>query len=78
MIKALRGQLYLYPSLGIDDLFFTITIKKFKSGIIYIDWNNDHIIYMLAVGDYDRSEFCAPQLDIKIPLCLEQVLSVLV
>ncbi|KAG1724816.1 uncharacterized protein EDB91DRAFT_1002403, partial [Suillus paluster] len=79
VLKLLKRDLKLRPSLFMGGPFFAVAAKEAGSGIVHLDWNDDKVIYafVFAVGDWEGGEFCAPQLGIKIPVRPGQVLAVL-
>ncbi|KAG1778559.1 hypothetical protein EV702DRAFT_967722, partial [Suillus placidus] len=77
--KCLRHSILECPMTDMGGLFFALAMKESRSSLIYIDWNDNRVIYayIFAVRDWEGGKFCIPQLGIKIPVQLGQVLAVL-
>lgn len=79
-VEAILAQEKLArPDVFMEGPFFTIAVKEAGSGLVHIDWNDHPTMYafVFAVGDWEGSEFCVPQLGIKIPTKPGQILAVL-
>jgi hypothetical protein len=59
--------------------FFAVAVKEEGSGLVHIDWHDNHAIwaFVFAVGDWEGGEFCTPELGIKIPIQSGQVFAIL-
>jgi hypothetical protein len=50
--------------------FFTVAVKEGTSERIHIDFNDDpnNVSWVVPLGEWEGGEFCAPQLDQKVPI----------
>ncbi|TDL16325.1 hypothetical protein BD410DRAFT_731529 [Rickenella mellea] len=68
--NAMGKQLELRPALDFGGAFFCVAVKEGVSEKVHIDWNDGLFAFswVIPVGDWEGGHFCAPQLNVNIPI----------
>ncbi len=64
--------------MDLGPVVFSVAMKEGSSEKVHLDFSDDYayLSWVIAVGDWEGADFCAPQLGIRFPVCSGQMFAV--